>query len=356
MKTRKMSIKRTKMSPIVGILLSAFVGLHCGMPNGKGVGSGHSTAPSLGTSTHALSTSYKADGWWVAKASYDNYFRSWTKLNISTYKVDKLRFGQFNNDKKADIFLASGGKWYLSYSGTSSWTQINTSSYQDVEKLRFYDFNGDGKTDVFTVAGGQWRVSYSGTSSWYTLGSSSVSLKDMRFGDFNGDGKADIFAAWGGKWYVSYSGTSSWAQLNISSYPVSKLRFGDFNGDGKTDVFTQSGNKWLVSYSGSGSWTIFEQNSSIPYIDFEGLRFGKFYGGVRTDILYSSYGRVRVCSSYNHICRTWLDSGTDAYDIDVSIERLRFADFDGNGRLDLFRAGTHRIKPKLEIDWWNWIF
>jgi FG-GAP-like repeat len=69
----------------------------------------------------------------------------------------------------------------------------------DRSKLRGGDFNGDGKTDVFTTWGGKWRVSYGGTTAWKILNTSSVGVSDLRFDDFNGDGKTDILTIWGGQ-------------------------------------------------------------------------------------------------------------------------------------------------------------
>ena len=49
--------------------------------------------------------------------------------------------------------------------------------------------NGDKKTDVSAAWGGKWRVSFGGTSG--LINTSSKDISDMRLGDF--DGKADAF-------------------------------------------------------------------------------------------------------------------------------------------------------------------
>jgi hypothetical protein len=172
-----------------------------------------------------------------------------------------------------DVFRSSGGKWEVSFGGTGSWQQINTSSI-GVPELAFGDFNGDCRTDVFRSSGGRWQVSFKGTEPWQTINTSSIGLSQLRFGDFDGDGKTDVFRSSGGRWQVSFAGTGPWQIINTSSIGVADLGFGDFDGDGKTDVFRSSGGKWQVSFAGTAPW----QTINTSSIGLSALRFGNFNG------------------------------------------------------------------------------
>ncbi len=104
--------------------------------------------------------------------------------------------------------------WYVSYSGTSSWTLVNTDteglplsdlyfsrSYNDPTDLShgYLDFNGDGKSDVFSavpIGNGyyRWRYSSGANTPWINLAYDATPPDQLRFGDFNGDGRTDVVA------------------------------------------------------------------------------------------------------------------------------------------------------------------
>ena len=71
-------------------------------------------------------------------------------MNASTVAGQDLRSGDFDGDGKTDILSTWGGKWHVSWGGTSPWQDLNTSGYV-VSNLGFGDFDGDGITDVWTV-------------------------------------------------------------------------------------------------------------------------------------------------------------------------------------------------------------
>jgi hypothetical protein len=154
------------------------------------------------------------------------------------------------------------GHWLVSFAkdsdspgGTSNLKILNTSDV-DVSDILLGDFNGDKKADVFTTWGGKWRVSFGGTSNWQIINTSSVGVSEILLGDFNGDGKADVFTTWGGKWRVSFGGTAGWQVINTSSVGVSEILLGDFDGDRKADVFTTWGGNWQVSSGRTSNWQI----------------------------------------------------------------------------------------------------
>ena len=197
----------------------------------------------------------------------------WAYLNTSSIPYGNLAFGDFDGDGRTDVFRASGGRWYVSYAGTSAWTQINSSNY-GFHQLRYGDFDGDGRTDVFLTSGGRWYVSYGGTGRWQWVQSSGYPLERLRFADFDGDGRTDVFVSSGGRWYVSDGARGSWRSINVSGVGVDDLGFADFNGDGRTDVIRATGSRWYVSWSGTSAWSLLryapERLSDVVFADING--------------------------------------------------------------------------------------
>ncbi len=135
------------------------------------------------------------------------------QLKTDSNTLSNLAFADFNNDGESDVFRADGSKWWVSWSGTSAWSQLNTSGYT-LGSLAFADFDGDGKSEVFRANGSQWWVSWSGTGSWSQLKTDSNTLSNLAFADFNNDGESDVFRTDNYDWSVSSSGTSAWAPLD----------------------------------------------------------------------------------------------------------------------------------------------
>jgi len=198
----------------------------------------------------------------------------WREFAASAIGVSNLGFGDFGTsstnsapDGITDVFSHWGGKWHISFRGRDAWHELNTSNI-GVGNLGFGDFGTsstdpapDGITDVFSQWGGKWHVSFGGTSSWYEINTSNIAVSNLRFGDFGTsatnpapDGITDVFSHWGGKWHVSYGGTSSWQDLATSNIGVNDLGFGDFNSDGITDVFSYWNDRWHVSDGGAAAW------------------------------------------------------------------------------------------------------
>ena len=148
------------------------------------------------------------------------------------------RFGDFDGDRKTDVFRANGAQWFYSSGGAASWRPLAVSRL-GVGDLRFGDFDGDGRTDVFSLANGQWSVSDGGSAGWRRLNARlSSNLASLVFADFNGDHKTDIARSINGNWQVSWSGSAGWQVLQFRRPENlgAGMLFGDFTGDGHDDV------------------------------------------------------------------------------------------------------------------------
>ncbi|WP_036384436.1 FG-GAP-like repeat-containing protein [Muricauda sp. MAR_2010_75] len=219
---------------------------------------------------------------------------SGTVINSLGELIDDVAFGDFDGDGETDVFKTDNGKWYVSYSGSGSWTQIASSNYT-LSQLAFGDFNGDGKTDVFRATNGKdWYVKYPGIGQpWTLIASLPEALGDLAFGDFNGDGKTDVFKTDNGKWYVAYSGMEplQWEQIASSNYTLDQLAFGDFNyfdypfnpnSDERTDVFrATNGQDWYYKAPEIEPWTLLTSHTQ----SLSQLAFGDFNQDGITDII-----------------------------------------------------------------------
>src|SRR5215831_4281460 len=203
----------------------------------------------------------------------------------------RLGVGDFDGDRKDDLFLATGAAWYYAPAGKAEWRYLNAQT-EKIGSLMFGDFDGDGRTDVFTQHGRDWLVSWGGASAWEKINESDARMSDFAIGDFDGDHRADVFYANGQAWYVSSGGVGPFKLFDTSSFRISDLRFGDFNGDGKTDVFGVANGAWSVTYAGTVNWSFLRPRLTDSVA---GLIVADFNGDGRADIARSDCSLFGGC-------------------------------------------------------------
>lgn len=105
-----------------------------------------------------------------------------------------LRFGDFDGDRRTDVFSLANSQWSVSYGGSTAWQRLNRRLSSNLGELVFADFDGDGKTDVARTSSGSWQLSSGGATPWRALasGRSEPLSIGMLFGDFDGDGRDDV--------------------------------------------------------------------------------------------------------------------------------------------------------------------
>jgi IgA Peptidase M64/FG-GAP-like repeat len=145
---------------------------------------------------------------------------------------DRHYVGDFNGDGKEDLWVFNGVNWSIPYLGmlwsngsnlsmTKRYDQ-NMPSWQMRSQDRHYvgDFNGDRKKDLFVFNGSQWSIAYLGMlrSSGSDLSMTKrydgntpgwqMRKNDRHYiSDVNGDGKADLFVYNYQDWAYEYLGT-----------------------------------------------------------------------------------------------------------------------------------------------------
>ncbi|MSP63362.1 MAG: VCBS repeat-containing protein [Myxococcales bacterium] len=213
---------------------------------------------------------------------------SWRLIGGSPYRRSEIAVGRFDSNGKDDVFVrASDGGWYFSSAASGPLTRLGSSGVA-MSELRFGDFDGDGLTDIFRADGTKWWVSWSGRSTWSALNTSVGRVADLRFGDFDGDGTTDVFSLSGGQWSYARGGKGSWQRLNsLLSSDLSSLVFADFDGDGKSDIAQRdSSNGWRYSQRGQTAWRVLRTASGqTQFADPRLVVFGDFDGDGTADAL-----------------------------------------------------------------------
>ncbi|KAA2239679.1 hypothetical protein F0L74_26160 [Chitinophaga agrisoli] len=190
-------------------------------------------------------------------------------------KNDKFYVGDFDGDKKADLYMANLKDWTTNYvgmirSGGNALNCIRIFSntlpgwtMADNDQHLVGDFDGDGKADMYVFNGTNWNPEYllmvksTGNNLSYVKrfdgiipGWEMAPSDRLYIADANGDGKKDLYIYNTGNWDKEYLGvlTSTGNNLNgtwqkdwIGSWnlgSVDKLAVANFNGgSGWDDLF-----------------------------------------------------------------------------------------------------------------------
>jgi hypothetical protein len=213
----------------------------------------------------------------------------WLEISKNHFDIEnptrRLGVGDFDGDRRQDLFLATGAAWYYASRGKTEWRYLNARS-ASLSSLLLGDIDGDGRTDVLSKHGRQWFVAWGGGSVPEEINSSDGVVTDFTLGDFSGDDRADLLWATGTEWLVSDGGVGPFVHYAYTFHRMSDLRFGDFNGDGKTDAFAVIDGRWMVRYAGDPRWQWLPASLTTS---IDRLVVADFNGNGRADVATSSF-------------------------------------------------------------------
>jgi len=172
----------------------------------------------------------------------------------------------------------------------------------------------------------------------------------VRWADFDGDGRADyltVASSGAVSAYVNRGGDGRGGWLGLGQVATgtttdpARARFADFDGDGRADYLTVASSGAVSVFlnrggDGRGGWLNLGQVATGTTTDPARVRFADFDGDGRADYLtIASSGAVSVFLNRGGDGRGgWLGLGQVATGTTTDPARVRFADFDGDGAAD----------------------
>jgi hypothetical protein len=217
---------------------------------------------------------------------------------------------------------ATDGKYSGGPAGTYFEVALNTFLYDGDKafKVRGTPTNGayfSGNVLAHGSIGG--AVEYEGDRGYQSDNRTGTDYSnEIAAGDFDADGRTDVLVSNGTAWFWSRGGVRPWEYLRPSNKRISELGFADITGDRATDVLYRSDDGQVSYFNGVVGALVPLTTTRVPMAK---LRFGDFDGDGRTDIFYTYEGRWRIWSP---VTRLWRDGASSS----KSVEALRFGEFD----------------------------
>ena len=134
---------------------------------------------------------------WGGVSGWQTLTKAPAALPITSYAIGNFDGDRLHGD---DIFATNGATWFVARSGRN-FVATQTSSFP-ASQLRFGDFDNDGKTDVFAVVSGRWSYSSAAVGQWQPIPGAPAlgDVTPLFVGDFDGDGHTDIGRSYTDGW------------------------------------------------------------------------------------------------------------------------------------------------------------
>jgi hypothetical protein len=238
----------------------------------------------------------------------------------------------------AECLVYDGG--FPRYSPEKCHLYVGDNDYNTdwINELAVGDFDGDRRDDVFLANGTAWWYSSAGRTEWRFLRASTLRVGDLRFGNFTGDARTDVLYAAGPNWFVSSGGTGSGMWWRGDGTRLFDCVFGDFDGDTVTDALRADSSTWSIAARASGPW-MFVRDDWSRAVD---LRVADFTNDNRDDVFWIASNTWHLWDPARQVVTR--DPRKPVFDSDRPL--LVAADFDGDGRADL---------AKTDTDGWIWM-
>ncbi|MGW4383784.1 FG-GAP-like repeat-containing protein [Kitasatospora sp. NPDC004531] len=226
-------------------------------------------------------------------------------------------------------------------------------------RTRYADFDGDGKADYVVVEdSGAIRVLLNkggdGRGGWQDLGTVATGVTAdkslVRFADFDGDRRADYLVIQPNGAVRAFlnkggDGRGGWTDLGQvatgATSNADQVRFADFDGDGKADyiVVADNGAVGVVKNNGGdgyGGWTSLGQVATGVTADRSRVRFADFDGDGKADYnIVNPDGSITSFTNKGGDGRGgWLTRAKIATGTTTDQSTVHFADITGDGSAD----------------------
>ncbi|MGJ8634058.1 MAG: FG-GAP-like repeat-containing protein [Luteolibacter sp.] len=354
-----------------------------------------------------------------------------SRINFTDFNGDGLidiyYVNGFDSSEPDNIYIANIEEGHISYETLTTGFETPVGSDHerasfDISRLKFLDINGDGRTDIYEIRGwgnsipdlirlstgevvdGQLRFILKGGINSYIGDNIDAALTDssrINFGEFNGDGLADIYYVNGFDAGNSTTQDTLWlneANGSFRDYPalvgvdssvandheralmdINRLKFIDMNSDGLTDIYYvrgldgggQGSKDHIYTSRGNGTFQFRNKGfnsfvgSSIEAgkVDIDRIKFADFNGDGLIDLYYikpnNSPDELKLGNTDGYF-RDVEDGLNNPHTVtvnyhegaEIDINRLKFIDLDGDGMTDIYNVkGFHGTAHEVDEVW-----